>query len=881
MYYKYPRKGDMKKKIMIIALLLLTVSGAVLAKITYPIVDTNQTKAFDNQNEIPLPKPGEPFYGQDANYAGNTPRYKNNGNGTVSDRVTGLMWTANPGEKIIFAKAVKGAKACRAGGYDDWRLPSIKELYSLILFSGFDPDPRSEGTKSLVPYINNTLFDFSYGNVEQGERIIDSQYATSTKYVSTTMRNNETLFGVNFADGRIKGYPIVSPRGEKKYFVHYVRGNPAYGKNRFRDNADGTVTDEATGLTWTKSDSGKGMDWRSALKYAEDLELAGYTDWRLPNAKELHSIVDYSRSPDTADSAAIDPIFDATEIKNEDEKKDFGWYWTGTTHQQVRRARAAVYIAFGRAGGFMRSRRTGKYQLLDVHGAGAQRSDPKTGDASHFPHGRGPQGDVIRIENFVRCVRDSNKAATSKPDTKEPVNVKTQKPNFVFILADDMGWTGTSVQIDDRIAESKSDYYQTPNLEKLAQQGLRFTQAYAPGSLCTPTRAAILTGITPAELHVTTPGGGRAQESRKLLTPRVPLTKIKDDEITIAEALKEAGYATAHLGKWHLGQNSHPGEHGFDVHDGNTGNNDGAFEDPNPKDIFGITERAVAFMKEQTLKKKPFYLHLSHYAVHSPTMARKSTVKTFEKLPKGKRHQDASYAAMTFDLDASIGTVLAEIKKLGIAENTFVIFMSDNGAPGGPRRRAENQPLAGGKSQLNEGGIRVPFIARGPGIPNGAICREAITGCDLLPTFCELAGILWPAKIEGASLVPLLTGKAESFQRKEESLLFHYPHYGKGPDVPQSALVVGKYKIIRNYESGSVKLFDLVKDISETNDLAGAMPEKTRELEKLLDNRLKRANAQMPSVNPNYDPDMSVTRGQRKGPGRNREATRPRRRQSE
>lgn len=869
----------MNIKATCLALLLAVMGDAVLADITYPIVDTNQFRFFDEQKEISPPKPGESFHGQDAHYTGHTPKYRNNGNGTVSDLVTGLMWTADPGGKLTFDEAVKGAAACRVGGHDDWRLPSIKALYSLIQFSGLDPDPRSRSTASLVPFINDTFFSFAYGNTAQGERVIDAQYATSTKYVSTTMRGNETLFGVNFADGRIKGYPIVSPRGTKKYFVHYVRGNPAYGKNRFRDNKNGTVTDEATGLTWTKADSGKGMDWRAALAYAENLKLAGHTDWRLPNAKELQSIVDYSRSPDTTGSAAIDPIFDATAIKNKGGKKDFGWYWTGTTHRRSRGGQSAVYITFGRAGGFMRDRRTGEYRLLDVHGAGSQRSDPKAGDASRFPRGRGPQGDVIRIKNFVRCVRGGLGTAIPKPAKKAPVTgAQPRKPNFVFILADDMGWTGTSVQLDDQVPESKSDYYRTPTLERLAEQGIRFTQAYSPGALCTPSRAAILTGKTPAALHVTTPGSGRVQGTRKLLTPPVPRTKIQAGETTIAEALKEAGYATAHLGKWHLGRSSHPGEHGFDVHDGSTENHGpGAFEDPNPKDLFGITKRAVAFMSEQARKKKPFYLQLSHYAVHSPVLARASTVKTFDNLPQGKRHRDAAHAAMTFDLDASIGTVLAEIKKLGIAGNTYVIFMSDNGAPGGPRRRAENQPLAGGKSQLYEGGIRVPFIARGPGIATGAICREAITGCDLFPTFCELAGIPSPGKVEGASLVPLLTGKAGSFKGKERSLLFHFPHYFQGPGVPQSALIIGQYKIIRHDETGSVQLFNLAKDLSESNDLAGTLPEKAQALEKLLDQRLKQANAQMTSVNPDYDPDAPVTGSRRRGPGR-RGGTNPQRR---
>ncbi|MCP4593017.1 MAG: sulfatase [bacterium] len=444
----------------------------------------------------------------------------------------------------------------------------------------------------------------------------------------------------------------------------------------------------------------------------------------------------------------------------------------------------------------------------------------------------------------------------------------------MFILADDMGWTGTSVQIDDRVPESKSDYYQTPHLERLAKQGIRFSQAYAPGSLCTPTRAAILTGRTPAALHVTTPGGGRSQYPRKLLTPSQPRTKIQPSETTIAEALKKAGYATAHLGKWHMGQDNGPGKNGFDVHDGTTENaGPGVLEDPNPKDIFGITERALDFMTAHARTGTPFYLQLSHYAVHGPTLARASTVERFVKLPGGTRHKDPAYAAMTFDLDEAIGTVLAEIDKLGIADNTYVIFMSDNGAPSGPRKgRLENYPLAGGKTHLYEGGIRVPFIARGPEIAAGGFCREAITGCDLLPTFCEWAGVSIPDIVEGSSLAPLLTGKPESFQREEDSLLFHYPHYNRGPFVPHSALLLGKYKIVRNYETGVVQLFDLDKDLSESKDLSDSLPEKARELTLLLDKRLKGAGAQMTSLNPDYDPKTAATnspptRSQRRGPG--------------
>ncbi len=370
---------------------------AIASAVTYPIIDTGQIQYY-----------GTPKKGQDAQYTINPPTYKNNGDGTISDRGTGLMWTQDPGEKMTLAEGFKNAKKCKTGNYSDWRLPTIKELYSLIQLNGTDPDPRSTDTSGLKPFIDTDFFKFQYGREEIGERIIDSQYASSTKYVSTTMGKNETMFGVNFADGRIKGYPIKSRRGEGKYYVLYVRENPDYGINKFKDNGDGTITDKATGLIWMQTDSGKGMDWPTALEYAENLELAGYSDWRLPNAKELQSIIDYTRSPDTTGSAAIDPIFEATEIKNEGGEKDFAYYWSSSTHVGARSSDTAVYFAFGRSLGFMKDHRTGVYTLMDVHGAGSQRSDPKVGDASFFPHGRGPQGDVIRIDNMVRCVRGGN-----------------------------------------------------------------------------------------------------------------------------------------------------------------------------------------------------------------------------------------------------------------------------------------------------------------------------------------------------------------------------------------------------------------------------------------------------------------------------------------
>lgn len=392
-------------------LLILALTSTAFAS-NYPIADTAQSDSYNTRQKIIPPTEGSPFFGQDAHYSTNQPSYQDNGDGTITDLVTGLMWTQNAGAKKTFKQALNHAEICKAGGHDDWRLPTIKELYSLIQFDGVDPGPRSS-RESLKPFIDDSVFNFSYGDSSKGERLIDSQFATSTKYVSTTMRGSETMFGVNFADGRIKGYPIKNRRGEKKFYTLYVRGNPKYGQNDFVDNEDGTVTDRATGLTWMKADSIEGMDWPTALEYAENLEFAGHSDWRLPDAKELQSILDYTRSPDTTNSPAIDPVFECTQITNEGGKSDYGHYWSSTTHLSSRNASTAVYFAFGRGLGFMQDRRTGEYQLLDVHGAGTQRSDPKVGDPSRYPHGRGPQGDVIRIQNLVRCVRGGSSESNS------------------------------------------------------------------------------------------------------------------------------------------------------------------------------------------------------------------------------------------------------------------------------------------------------------------------------------------------------------------------------------------------------------------------------------------------------------------------------------
>ncbi|MEM0965516.1 MAG: DUF1566 domain-containing protein [Verrucomicrobiota bacterium] len=367
------------------------------------VVDTGQSRFYNDFEEIERPLEGQDFFGQDAQYSGYQSAYQDNGDGTVSDLNTGLMWSQAVGpDKLSLEEARAEAEVLELGGYSDWRVPNIKELYSLIDFRGRTGmmtrgSSMSEVPPDAIPFINTDYFDFRYGSSEDGERYIDAQWLTDTEYEPGTMGGEDTLFGVNFADGRIKGYGYGRRGGrEKKFFVRYVRGIGDYGVNQFEDNGDGTVTDTATGLMWSQRDSGKGLDWKGALEMAEESEFAGYSDWRLPNAKELQSIVDYERSPDTTDSAAIDPVFFTTTINNEEGVKDYPYFWTSTTHDDGPNAGQAVYVSFGRAIGEMRGR------VLDVHGAGAQRSDPKTGEPRL---GHGPQGDAQRVENFVRLVR--------------------------------------------------------------------------------------------------------------------------------------------------------------------------------------------------------------------------------------------------------------------------------------------------------------------------------------------------------------------------------------------------------------------------------------------------------------------------------------------
>jgi len=415
----------------VILMTLMTLTGVLLPQhsaaqgpsISFPLVDTGQTTCYNESVAIACPAEGDAFFGQDAQFTGNPASYTNNQDGTVTDHVTGLMWQRSPdtdgdgdidaADKLTYDGAINYCNQLSLAGHTDWWLPDIKQLYSLMDFNGTDPSGyEGTDTSGLVPFLNDTYFTFAYGDTSVGERIIDVQYASSTRYVGRAM-GQEAMFGVNFADGRIKGYP------DNTFFVMCVRGNSSYGQNAFVGNGDGTITDQATGLMWAQDDSGTGLDWEAALAWVQqqnDANYPGYSDWRLPNAKELQSIVDYTRSPDTSDSAAIDPLFNITSITNEGGEADYPSFWSSTTHLNWTNipARSGAYVAFGRAMGYLR----GSWD--DVHGAGAQRSDPKMGDPSNWPTGHGPQGDAIRIYNYVRLVRDADTGSVVPTATATP-----------------------------------------------------------------------------------------------------------------------------------------------------------------------------------------------------------------------------------------------------------------------------------------------------------------------------------------------------------------------------------------------------------------------------------------------------------------------------
>jgi arylsulfatase A len=404
-------------------------------------------------------------------------------------------------------------------------------------------------------------------------------------------------------------------------------------------------------------------------------------------------------------------------------------------------------------------------------------------------------------------------------------------PNIVFILADDLG-------VNDLACYGRKEHH-TPHLDQLAKDGLRFTNAYAACPVCSPTRAATMTGKYPARLHLTTflPGRGDAP-SQKLLHPTIR-QQLPLDEVTLAEQLKTRGYATACIGKWHLGgPNFSPKKQGFEVAFEGKGNTPPS-DTEGGKNEYELTQKATDFITAN--KDKPFFLYFCHHTPHIPLGAKK------ELIEKYKDTYNPVYAAMIHEMDASVGRVLAKLDELKLRENTIVVFTSDNGGLHVPELKDDppthNMPYRAGKGFLYEGGIRVPAIVRWPGRMEKGEQHQPISSIDWTPTFLEAVGI--EAKsLDGQSIFPASPNR---------DLYWHIPHYTNQGSRPSGAIRSGNWKLIEHYEDSSVELFDLMKDASEENDLAKQQPEKAKELLTKLQNWRTSVNAQMNTPNPNFD----------------------------
>jgi len=455
--------------------------------------------------------------------------------------------------------------------------------------------------------------------------------------------------------------------------------------------------------------------------------------------------------------------------------------------------------------------------------------------------------------------------------------------NFVFFLVDDLGWRDLGC--------FGSTFYETPHIDKLCASGTKFTSAYAACPVCSPTRASIMTGKYPPRVGITdyiSPSGSNQPGNWRRNTPLLPASykdRLALDEITIAEALKQAGYATFFAGKWHLGPEGFwPEDQGFDINKGGWerggpyGGNKYFSPYGNPRLEDGpegehlpdrLASETVKFINAN--RDRPFFAYLAFYSVHVPLMARADLERKYRRKAEalgrpaaqwgriGKRRvrlvqNHAVYAGMVEAVDQAVGKVLAALERLGLSEQTVVIFMSDNGglstSEGHP---TSNVPLRAGKGWPYEGGIREPMIMRVPGLSKpGSVCDEPVISTDFYPTILELAGLgaMPQQHVDGVSLVPLLEGRSIP----DRALFWHYPHYGNQGGAPAGAIREGNWKLIEWYETGRIELFDLSTDLGEGNNLATKFPEKAKQLREKLRRWCRSVGAKMPSPNPSYRP---------------------------
>ncbi len=477
-----------------------------------------------------------------------------------------------------------------------------------------------------------------------------------------------------------------------------------------------------------------------------------------------------------------------------------------------------------------------------------------------MPHSQ-PLSSRARIFlSLVLCCIFSSVALASKP------------LNVVFFLIDDLGWND--------VGASGSDYYKTPNIDQLARDGMRFTNGYAACNVCSPTRASIMTGKYPARVMLTQwlPSGRWDAKQHKLREGRY-LSNLPLEEVTIAEALREAGYTNAFMGKWHLGPLPYyfPEHQGFDVNV--AGRDYGApgsywypyegswlipttpgiriFKDnPLPGQegdylVDKLAEKGEAFVREQA--DKPFFLMMSHYAVHSPLQGKPDKVARYEAIPEDERQGEPHYAAMVESVDDSVGRIMKAVQDIGAADNTLVIFTSDNG---GMWRATDNAPLRANKGSNYEGGLRVPFIIKWPGVAKaGSVSDEPVISPDFYPTILSALGL--PAKPDqhkdGADLTPILKGEGGI---EREAIFWHYPHYNRHPEnFPSSIARQGDWKLIEKLDTGELELYDLSSDVGESVNLAKKEKARARRLLAMLESWREAVGADPMRPNPNYEGD--------------------------
>lgn len=435
----------------------------------------------------------------------------------------------------------------------------------------------------------------------------------------------------------------------------------------------------------------------------------------------------------------------------------------------------------------------------------------------------------------------------------------TTRPNIIFILMDDLGWSSLSCKMDEGNLHSASDYHETLNIDRLVSQGMRFSRGYASASICSPSRRSILFGQTPTR---------QGDETFKEKYPQ------QQKNQSIPQVLKtiDSRYRTAHYGKWDIRADFFPEDVGYDESDGNTGNGHGdlmtdkdmkwteRFITNDPKRMYTLAARATNFMERQVRSGNPFYLQVSHYATHVDVQARPDTYDKYQAKPKGRKHADPGFAAMLEDLDNSIGQILQQVESLGISDHTYIFLMADNGAteffppvrnrldhPSAFDKPMRNFPLRGGKWTLYEGGIRVPFVVKGPGVKPNSQCDVPVVGWDLLPTFSDLAGNKpkLNAQLDGGSFVELLKNEGRGVvSRPTPELIFH--RYNNS--YPHSAIIAGDYKVVKFWKGGKLELYNLKDDPGELTDIAEKNPAITKKLAAGLMKYIGEVNPELPSL---------------------------------